>query len=91
VIYVELAQLIEQSKVENVYGAVLNGNNIYKEHLKNGLIVIGNEANGISDENLKLLSKKITIPSNQNNGTESLNAAMATAMIASEFFRQLSP
>lgn len=90
VVYVELVELIEQSKVENVYGAVLNGSNIYKEKLQNGLIVIGNEANGIRDENLKLLSSRLTIPSNQNNGTESLNAAMATAIMASEFFRQLN-
>ena len=88
-VYIELNDLLAKQKIKNVYGAVLNGNNLYKEPLQNGLIVIGNEANGISEQNLKLLTKKLTIPANQNNGTESLNAAMATSIIASEFFRQL--
>jgi len=89
IVYVELSELLTEQKIESVYGAVLDGNNLYKERLKNGLIVIGNEANGISDRNLQLITNKITIPANQNNGTESLNAAMATSIIASEFFRQL--
>ncbi len=89
VVYVELADLLEIHAIKNVYGAVLNGKNIYKEKLHNGLIVIGNEANGISEANLKRINKSLTIPANQNNGTESLNAAMATSIIASEFFRQL--
>ena len=89
VIYSELEELIRNEKVQNVYGAVLEGSNIYAEKLMCGLIIIGNEANGISDENLKLVNKPITIPSHQNNGTESLNAAMASAIIASEFYRQL--
>jgi len=88
-VYVTLDKLIEKQNINTIYGAVLNGSNLYKEKLKNGLIVIGNEANGISDQNLKLITKKLTIPANQNNGTESLNAAMATSIIASEFFRQL--
>lgn len=89
VIYIKLAELLSEQKISNVYGAVLSGENIYKSKLTTGLIIIGNEANGISDENLKLVTKLITIPSHQTNGTESLNAAMATAIIASEFYRQL--
>ena len=88
-INIELPELLAKNTIKNIYGALLNGNNIYTEPLKNGLIVIGNEANGISEQNLKLLTTKLTIPANQNNGTESLNAAMATSIIASEFFRQL--
>lgn len=89
VVYTELNDLLDSQPVKNVYGAVLNGKNIYKEQLRSGLIVIGNEANGICDANLKLINRSLTIPANQNNGTESLNAAMATSIIASEFFRQL--
>ncbi len=89
VIYIFLAETIKQYKIKNVYGAVLNGNNIYKVKLNNGIIVIGNEANGISSENLELVNRSITIPSQQTSGTESLNAAMATSIITSEFFRQL--
>jgi TrmH family RNA methyltransferase len=72
-----------------VYGAVLEGENIYKSELQNGLIIIGNEANGIHEKNYKFISHPITIPSAANSTTESLNAAMATAIICSEFFRQL--
>lgn len=89
VVYRELDTLLKQHSIDNVYGAVLNGANIYNNKLSNGLIIIGNEANGISDANLKLINKPITIPSHQNNGTESLNAAMATSIIVSEFYRQL--
>jgi TrmH family RNA methyltransferase len=67
----------------------LQGKNLYKETLAPGLIVIGNEANGISGENLALIDAPLTIPSDSGNGTESLNAAMATSIIVSEFFRQL--
>ncbi|PBQ32515.1 RNA methyltransferase [Sphingobacteriaceae bacterium] len=88
-VYIELKDLLAKQQIKTIYGAVLTGSNLYKEKLTNGLIVIGNEANGISEENLNLLTKKLTIPANQNNGTESLNAAMATSIIASEFFRQL--
>ncbi len=72
-----------------VYGAVLDGENIYKTKLQNGLIIIGNEANGINEKNYKFITDPITIPSADNSSTESLNAAMATAIICSEFFRQL--
>lgn len=87
--YISLMQLIEGNKGMDVYGAVLDGNNIYKEQLGPGIIVIGNEANGISSSSLRLLTKRITIPAGRNNGTESLNAAMAASIIGSEFFRRL--
>jgi RNA methyltransferase, TrmH family len=56
--------------------------------LKNGLIVIGNEANGISKENLSKITNPISIPAAPDNKSESLNAAMATAIICAEFFRR---
>ena len=88
VIYCGLAGLIERYSVKNVYGAVLNGRNIYEEDLQNGIVVIGNEANGISELNLENVNLPLTIPAASGNGTESLNAAMATAIICSEFFRR---
>ncbi len=88
--YISLHELIKQHAVKNIYGAVLNGKNLYEEQLKTGLIVIGNEANGISIENLKLINNLITIPSHSNNGTESLNAAVAASIITAEFYRQLN-
>ncbi|MCC6370263.1 MAG: RNA methyltransferase [Bacteroidia bacterium] len=90
VVYSELSDLVKDTTGINVYGALLHGENIYGQKLKNGLIVIGNEANGISDDNQRFITTSLTIPSAQNNGTESLNAAMAASIIASEFFRQLS-
>jgi TrmH family RNA methyltransferase len=88
VIYTNLKDLIASFPGIPVYGAVLNGTNLYNEKLGNGLIVIGNEANGINDENMKLVTKPVTIPGNRDNNTESLNAAIATSIIVSEFFRQ---
>jgi len=89
IIYTPLENIISENKISNVYGAVLNGKNIYKEKLANGIVVIGNEANGIGAKNLKLINKAITIPSLHPDGAESLNAAMAASIITSEFFRQL--
>lgn len=86
--YLSLDKVLNHSKVP-VYGAVLNGENIYKQKLQNGLIIIGNEANGITEENLQKVSHPITIPASSMNETESLNAAMATSIICSEFFRQI--
>jgi TrmH family RNA methyltransferase len=88
--YISLKKLLEDHQLKNIYGAVLNGKNIYSEKLRPGLIVIGNESKGISEENLSLITHPLTIPSHSNSGTESLNAAMASSIIASEFFRQLS-
>lgn len=90
VVYTSLNKVIKDNGIKIVYGAVLNGKNIYTEKLEKGIIVIGNEASGISAENLNLVNRPITIPSHQENGTESLNAAMAASIITSEFFRQLS-
>ncbi len=88
---VHYCDLYEAAKKDiPVYGAVLDGENIYKAKLQNGLIIIGNEANGINEKNYKFMTNKIAIPASENSSTESLNAAMATAIICSEFYRQLS-
>ena len=83
-------ELLPKIKEVPVYGALLEGKNIYTTPLKHGLIVIGNEANGISSEVLKHIAHPITIPAATNNGSESLNAANACAIICSEFHRQLT-
>ncbi len=77
-----------------IYGALLEGKNIYSEKLSSeGLIVIGNESRGISEEVQILITNKISIPSfshyKQGGGeAESLNAAIATSIICSEFRRR---
>jgi TrmH family RNA methyltransferase len=88
--YIDFENLLLKNKSLPVYGAVLNGENIYQTELKNGIIVIGNEANGISEVILKQITLPITIPSASINGSESLNAANACAIICSEFHRQLN-
>jgi TrmH family RNA methyltransferase len=81
---------IERDKIP-IYGTFLEGQNIYTEALtNNGVIVLGNEGNGISEEAGKFVSHRLFIPSfsvNENK-TESLNVAIATAICCSEFRRR---
>lgn len=72
-----------------IYGTFMDGKNVYKEILpKNAILVLGNEANGISTEIEKLTTNKITIPKfGTVQKAESLNVAMATAIFLSEFKR----
>lgn len=80
----------------NVYGTFLDGTDMYGKELKTGkdspvMIVIGNESDGISAEMEKLVSDKLYIPPYPQNasGSESLNAAIATAITVAEFRRRL--
>lgn len=84
--YLDLNQFLSQTKLP-VFGTFMNGENIYKTELpQKGIIVLGNEANGISVEIEKFITKKITIP-RFGNPTESLNVAAAAAVVLSEFRR----
>jgi TrmH family RNA methyltransferase len=87
--YVDLQNFIEKTKLP-VFGTFMDSDNIYKVSLpQEGIIVMGNEANGISESIEKLVTKKITIPRfGALQVTESLNVATATAIILSEFRRQ---
>ncbi len=74
-----------------IYGTFMAGDSIYETNLKNnGVIVMGNEGNGISTEIERLITKRISIPSFSDgfNGAESLNVGVATGIIISEFARQ---
>ena len=69
-----------------IYGALLNGENIYKkEKPEKAIIVVGNEGNGISEEINKFIQHPILIPSIGN--TESLNVSIATGILLAEFRR----
>ena len=72
-----------------VYAGTMDGKNIYKEKLpENAIVILGNESNGISDTLLNFTTHKIGIPRFGNNHqTESLNVAVATAILFSEFKR----
>ena len=67
----------------------MDGENVYKTTLpNNAILVMGNEANGISKAVLELLDNTISIPRFGNlQQTESLNVATATAILLSEFKR----
>ncbi|MDN3641333.1 RNA methyltransferase [Lutimonas halocynthiae] len=86
--YVDLVTYLANEK-RTIYGTFLKGENIYASKLeKNAVIVLGNEANGISKEIEQLVHKKITIPQfGEQQNTESLNVAMSTAIVLSEFKR----
>ena len=89
--YIELEAFLTQTKLP-VFGTFMDGENIYKESLpKEGIIVFGNEANGISEKIARLAPHKIAIPRfGANAQTESLNVATATAIVLSEFCRNPS-
>ena len=86
--YVDLEQYITDSNLP-VFGTFMDGDNIYKTQLpQEGMIVMGNEANGISIGIEKLISNRLTIPRfGMLQKTESLNVATATAIVLSEFRR----
>lgn len=89
--YHPLLELISQLKDVPVYGTFLNGDNIYSQELaSNGLIVMGNEGNGVSPEVEKLINKRLYIPNypQERATSESLNVAIATAIVCAEFRRQ---
>lgn len=85
VVYVDLSEELKNTDLP-IYGAVLEGENVYKKELKReGIILMGNEGNGIHQDILPFVSSPITIPKFGHG--ESLNVAMATAIILSEFTR----
>jgi TrmH family RNA methyltransferase len=88
--YTNLAEFLSCKTDIPVYGAFLNGDNIYKKKLSpNGVIVMGNEGKGIRPEIELLINNRLHIPSSliSDNNPESLNVAVATAIVVSEFKR----
>lgn len=74
-----------------IYGTFLEGSNIYKEPLSpHGIIIMGNEGNGISQTIQERITHKLFIPNYPENSTtsESLNVAIATAITCAEFRRR---
>ena len=74
-----------------VYGTFLDGDNIYTQQLsQQGIIVMGNEGNGISDAVRSRVTHKLLIPDFHKGDTaDSLNVAIATAITCSEFRRRM--
>ena len=91
--YCHLPSLIASVGKAPVYGTFLDGENMYgKELSSHGLIVMGNEGNGISDEVGKLVNERLYIPNYppQRETSESLNVAIATSVICAEFRRRIT-
>ncbi|MCD6543407.1 MAG: RNA methyltransferase [Flavobacteriaceae bacterium] len=88
IVYSDLIPFLEKEK-RDIFGAILKGENVYKSVLpNNAILIMGNEANGISDKIQNLITKSITIPQfGTVQKTESLNVATATAILLSEFRR----
>jgi RNA methyltransferase, TrmH family len=86
--YLDLNTFISESDLP-IFGTFMDGFNIYKEALpNNGIIVLGNESNGISQAVEKNIQKRIAIPRfGELQETESLNVATAAAIVLSEFKR----
>jgi RNA methyltransferase, TrmH family len=82
VLYTDIVQWLQENKNIKAYAAALNGKPLQQfQQLKEGLIVIGNESKGISDEVMQLCAEKITIT--KVGAAESLNAAVASGIILS--------
>ncbi|GAA4956148.1 RNA methyltransferase [Algibacter agarivorans] len=86
--YVDLAVFLKESETP-IYGAFMEGETVYTKNLsQKGILVMGNEANGVSKEIETYINEKVAIPRfGDLQATESLNVATATAILLSEFRR----
>lgn len=90
--YTNLVDLLKTNRLLPVFGTFLEGGNIYKTELpKEGFIVMGSEGKGISPDIEKLITNKLFIPNYPQDAktSESLNVAVATAIVCSEFRRKV--
>ena len=88
--YTNLNELFRQGNTP-IYGTLLDGKNIYEQELgQNGYIVMGNEGKGLSHAIRELVTQKLYIPNYPIGAktTESLNVAIATSIVCSEFRRR---
>ena len=88
--YTDLTALLCQCNAP-IYGTLLDGDNIYEQELgRNGFIVMGNEGNGLSQAIREIVTHKLFIPNYPIGAetTESLNVAIATRIVCSEFRRR---
>ena len=84
--YIDIEELITSTNLPT-FGAVLNGKSIYQTDFgKEGLIIMGNEGNGIRKNLIPKIQKSVTIP--RIGKAESLNVALATTLFCSEITRK---
>jgi len=89
IIETDVVKFLKEVKVP-VYGALMQGKNVYHTHISDnqGVIIIGSESHGIRDNLIPFISCPINIPRAESSRTESLNASMAAGIILSEVFRK---
>lgn len=84
--YTDLLPVLQNTELP-IFGALLEGQSIYETDFgKKGLIIMGNEGNGISNDVIPLVQQAVTIP--RIGAAESLNVAVATTIFCSELARQ---
>jgi TrmH family RNA methyltransferase len=90
IVYTNLSEMFDHLPADvAIYGTLLDGDNIYEQELtKGGIIVMGNEGNGLSPEVRRRVNRRLFIPSYRDDTAESLNVAIATAIVCSEFRRR---
>lgn len=87
IVYTHLADYLSEHKEASVYGALLKGEDVYTLKGKmRGILLMGSESHGISEELLGYINRPITIPSWGE--AESLNVAVATGILCSEVRRR---
>ena len=89
--YTDLPAWIDQlPEGTPVYGTLLDGNDIYAQELsEGGVIIMGNEGKGLTEKVRRRVTRRLLIPSYRKDDTaESLNVAIATAIVCSEFRRR---
>ena len=90
--YTDLIKMVDDLPSDYpVYATLLDGNNIYDQPLSHyGMIIMGNEGNGISPELRKRINRKLFIPNypQERETAESLNVAIATSIVCAEFRRR---
>ena len=89
VIYTDLIPFLEDNKDKAIYGALLGGENVYEANIQkdNSILIMGNESKGVSKTLKPFINHKISIP--QFGKAESLNVAVATAILCSEYRRSI--
>lgn len=93
VYYTDLKNIVSVAKKKEipVFGTLLDGESIYNHKLDNkGIILLGNESKGISEELMPYITDKLMIPGVSKGlpGIESLNVSMAASIVFSEFCRR---
>lgn len=93
--YTDLPNYLQEQRAKGIplYGTFLDGENMYEKTLTpNGILVMGNEGNGVRPEVERIIDEKLYIPSfpPERETSESLNVAIATSIVCAEFRRRIT-